>query len=299
VLAQTHGDWALVVVDDGSTDATAAVAAQFTDPRIRLIRQTNAGVASARNRGIAELRGGGRGHAILFLDADDWLAPDALSRLAAALDATPSAVAASGAYTFVGTATIRRPPSGDILQRLLVRNLFANGGHLLIRTEALQASEGFVAGLAYGEDWEFCIRIALQGPIAAAPGRAPVLFVRQHSGSAYQRLATDPAAFIPCMDAIFANPALLARFGAPRLAAIRRRTEAENHWIIGRELIRHGRAGEGRAWLRRSLRAAPSPKRAAMLAATHALALLPREWRGPFRPYPPPRTSSTSASAMQ
>ena len=54
------------------------------------------------------------------------------------------------------------------------------------------------------------------------------------------------------MDAIFGNPALFARFGAARLAAIRCRTEAENDWIIGRELIRHGQRREGVARLRRS-----------------------------------------------
>ena len=285
VLAQAHRDWVLVVVDDGSTDGTAAVVAQFTDPRIRLIRQRNAGVSAARNRGVAERRGGRSGDAILFLDADDWLAPDALSRLAAALDASPTAVAASGAYTFVSTGTVRTPPSGDILQRLLVRNLFANGGHLLIRSEAIHAAGGFVSGLTYGEDWEFWIRIALQGRFAATPDHAPVVFIRQHAGSAYDRLATDPAAFAPCMDAIFANPALLARFGARRLAAIRRRTDAENDWVIGRELIRHDRRAEGLRRLRRSVRAHPSVKRACMLAMAHTLPLVPSVWRGPFRPY--------------
>jgi glycosyltransferase involved in cell wall biosynthesis len=311
VLAQSHRDWVLVVVDDGSTDGTAVVVARFTDPRIRLVQRPNAGVSSARNRGVAELRGGvlplplregggGRGHAVIFLDADDWLAPDALFRLAAALDASPTAVAASGAYTFVGTSIVRIPPSGDILQRLLVRNLFANGGHLLIRSEAIRVAGGFLLALAYGEDWEFWIRIALQGRFAITPDSAPVVFIRQHPGSAYHRLATDPTAFAPCMDAIFANPALLARFGARRLATIRQRTDAENDWVIGRELIRHDRVGEGRAWLRRSLRAAPSAKRSAMLAATHALALLPANWRGPFRPYLlPRRTASTSASVAQ
>ena len=53
VLEQTHADWSLTVVDDGSTDATAALAAGFHDPRIGLIRQPNAGVSAARNRGIA------------------------------------------------------------------------------------------------------------------------------------------------------------------------------------------------------------------------------------------------------
>jgi len=57
VRSQTHRDWRLVVVDDGSTDGTGAVVAAFDDPRIRLIRQDNAGVSAARNRGFAELCG--------------------------------------------------------------------------------------------------------------------------------------------------------------------------------------------------------------------------------------------------
>jgi hypothetical protein len=114
-----------------------------------------------------------------------------------------------------------------------------------------------------------------------------VLFVRQHAGGAYRRLASDPAAFVPCMDAIFASPALLGRFGSARLADIRRRGEAENHWIVGRELIRHGDSGEGRARLRRSVRSAPHPRRLALLAVAHVLALLPERFRGPFRAYRP------------
>jgi glycosyltransferase involved in cell wall biosynthesis len=258
VLRQTHSDWRLVVIDDGSSDGTGATVSTFADTRICLVRQPNAGVSAARNRGRLALPAA---DACLFLDADDWLAPDALCRLATELAASPDAVAAAGAYTFAGTRRVRRPLAGDILPNLLVRNLFANGGHVLIRASAVGS---FRTDIAYGEDWEFWVRLALQGPFITAGG-SPVLFVRQHEGGAYGRLASEPSSFNPCMDAIFGNPALPARFGARRLAAIRRRTEAENAWIIGRELIRHGRDGSG--WLLRSLRAAPSAKRAALLGA--------------------------------
>jgi glycosyltransferase involved in cell wall biosynthesis len=285
VLAQTHAYWSLVVVDDGSTDDTSTVVARFCDPRIRLIRQDNAGVSAARNRGMTEFLGWGRGSGMLFLDADDWLAPDALSRLGAALDASPDTVAASGPCEFVQTGAVRIPPSGELLPRLLVRNLFVNGGHLLLRTEAVHAAGGFLSGIAYGEDWEFWVRLALRGPFAAVLGTAPVLFVRVRTG-AYWRLAQDPDAFTPCMEAIFGNPALLARFGAEPLAAIRLRTEAENEWIVGREQIRHGRGASGLARLRRSVRRHVTLRRAMLLATAHASPLLPAAWRGPFRPYP-------------
>ena len=179
------------MVDDGSTDGTADVVGALR--RSTHTRWSGRRTPACRRRGIAGWRSlwrslpatpsrkwrgsssaaGAGGAALLFLDADDWLAPDALSRLAAALEASPDAVAASGACAFVGsTGVVRRPPSGDILERLLVRNLFANGGHLLLRSAAVQAAGGFLPGIAYGEDWEFWIRIALLGPVVVTPGRS-------------------------------------------------------------------------------------------------------------------------------
>jgi glycosyltransferase involved in cell wall biosynthesis len=287
VCAQTHADWSLIAIDDGSTDDTAAVIAGFTDARIRLIRQANAGVSAARNRGVAEIDG----DAVMFLDGDDWLAPDALARLAATLHGG-EAVAAYGAYCFVtedgGTVVARKPgpfAAGDILERLLLRNLFANGGHLLIRADAIARAGLFRADIAFGEDWEYWCRLAGLGRFAAVPGAAPLLFVRQRGGSAYLRMASNPHVFAPCMQAIFDNPAVLARFGADRVAGLRRRTEAENRWIIGRELVRHGRRAAGLAWLRKSFASQPSGKRAVLLAAAHGLGLLPPRLHGPFRAY--------------
>ena len=151
VLAQTHRDWAMVVVDDGSTDGTGDVVLGFRDPRLQLVVQPNAGVSAARNRGAAALVDC---DAMLFLDGDDVLAPFALSTLAAALG--PRAVAAVGAYERGGRVFL--PASGDLLERLLVRNLFVNGGHVLVRRDAVQP---FRADLCYGEDWEFWVRLAL------------------------------------------------------------------------------------------------------------------------------------------
>jgi glycosyltransferase involved in cell wall biosynthesis len=282
VLDQTHADWSLIVIDDGSTDATAAVAAAFPDPRIRLVRQDNAGVSAARNRGIRQAESARPG-AFLFLDGDDWLAPDALALLADALDSAPWAVAACGRYVRVAANGATRlsaaPPSGCLLERLLVRNLFANGGHLLIRREAIESAGDFRRDLFYGEDWEYWTRLALLGEFAAVRSRAAMLFVRERAGSAMLTHATDPAAYRSAIDAIHNNPAIANRLGTSRMAQLRSRTDAEAAWAVGRELIRHGQQRAGQFWLGRSISRAPSVKR---------LVLIGLAWLrlGPFRRYP-------------
>jgi glycosyltransferase involved in cell wall biosynthesis len=85
VLVQEGGPVEAVVVDDGSTDETAAVAAGFGEP-VRVLRQAHAGSSAARNRGVAAARGG----LLAFLDADDVWPPGKLSLQRAALDADPT-----------------------------------------------------------------------------------------------------------------------------------------------------------------------------------------------------------------
>ncbi|WP_158932814.1 glycosyltransferase family A protein [Acidisphaera sp. S103] len=280
-LAQTHTNWSLMVVDDGSTDATATVAASFQDKRIHLIQQDNAGVSAARNRGIRHAEATAP-DAFLFLDGDDWLAPNALERLADAFDSAPWAVAACGRCARVtadGTTHLSPAPhDGCLLERLLIRNLFANGGHLLIRRQAVHAAGDFRSDLSYGEDWEYWTRLALLGEFVSVRSRTPVLFVRERAGSAMLTKAMDPAAYRPALDAIHRNPAIATRLGGSRLPHLRRRADAEMAWAVGRELIRHGQQRAGQRWLGRSIAGAPSIRR---------MMLIGLSWLriGPFRPY--------------
>ena len=90
VRAQTFEGWEHVIVDDGSTDASAAVVAEATalDSRTRLVQQANGGVCAARNRGVLEVSS--NSDYLLFLDADDVLTPAMLTRLVDHLDRNPS-----------------------------------------------------------------------------------------------------------------------------------------------------------------------------------------------------------------
>lgn len=79
VLSQTFVDWEAICVDDGSTDKSAAILAEYAakDARIKVIRQKNSGTATARNTGLKNAVG----DYILFLDSDDWLETNALQIL--------------------------------------------------------------------------------------------------------------------------------------------------------------------------------------------------------------------------
>ena len=87
VLSQSFTDFDLVVVDDGSTDGSAAVVGEFHDGRIRLVWQENSGPAAARNKGVDHAQG----EWLIFLDADDEFLPDALQIYAQLVEEHPDA----------------------------------------------------------------------------------------------------------------------------------------------------------------------------------------------------------------
>jgi glycosyltransferase involved in cell wall biosynthesis len=176
-LAQTHADGEVIVVDDGSTDETAAVVAECGDT-VRYLRQENAGVAAARNRGA----GAATGDYLHFLDSDDILHPQAIERLLALLEAHPEAGMAYG-QTSVGTPDGppsplfvpdgARPtgvcPGASELRHLLRRN-YIHLGAALLRRSVWERIGGFnPAFQSICEDWDVWVRAATTSAVGYMP----------------------------------------------------------------------------------------------------------------------------------
>jgi glycosyltransferase involved in cell wall biosynthesis len=118
VLAQRHHALEVIVVDDGSTDASADVVRRIVDARCRLVQQASSGAAAARNRGVAE----STGTLLAFLDADDVWTPDKLARQLHTLTAEPTIDMVFGHYvTFGGGHDASAVRPGYSLGTMLIR----------------------------------------------------------------------------------------------------------------------------------------------------------------------------------
>lgn len=273
VASQTHPHWRCIVIDDGSTDETAARVAAFGDPRVTLVRQINAGVSNARNNGLALAAG----DLVMFLDGDDLLHPQAFARLARALDEQPEAVAAFGTFRKIlpngapypdqKPLARHRYPSGDVLEAMLHGNFLANGGHVLVRTAAARALGGFDAGLRLSEDWEFWCRLAARGPFAFIGNEPEIFSLRVRPGSSSGGLSVDWANHEPALAAIAGNPAIRARFDDRHWARLERSMRAAGLWEAGRVNFTMRRFAEARRLMLGAIRLEPTARRVAIFAA--------------------------------
>lgn len=280
-LGQTVGDLECIVVDDGSTDGTADRIRAHADPRLRPVRQANAGVAAARNRGLSLACG----CAVLFLDADDRLHPRAVERLTAVLDRAPDAVAAFGSVVKIlaegriqpGQKPLARHryPTGDVLEAMLDWG-FLNVGQILIRTEAARRAGGFREGLRLSEDWEFLCRLACQGGFDFAGPQPNVLFHRLSPGTASRSLGSRWENHEPFLAAVEGNAEFARRLGARRWETVRRRMRASVLWELGRVNFCERNFADAQSFMLRSLRLRPTPRRVALFALAQGSRLLNR-----------------------
>lgn len=181
VLAQTWGDFELIVVDDASQDGTRAVLETYrSHPKVRLIlSEVNQGGSGARNLGIAAAQGA----LIAFQDSDDVWLPGKLAAQVAALGANPGAglcycasLFSQGTHSYyIPEAAVFARLDGDLSQEMLRRNTTSTQT-LLIRRDVLDQAGLFDTSLKRFQDWDLMIRVAQITPFVFLPEPMAVIF---------------------------------------------------------------------------------------------------------------------------
>lgn len=177
VLSQTFTDYELVIMDDGSKDASYDVASKAIGGRVNchIHRQENAGVSMARNNAVAL----SHGVYLCFLDADDWWAPSFLEEVSGLIDECPEAGIYGTNYTIVNETKgrTRVAPIGveegfekgyieycQVYAKTLAMPLWT--GAVCIPRTIFDEMQGFPKGIKLGEDFLLWIKIALKYKVA-------------------------------------------------------------------------------------------------------------------------------------
>lgn len=249
VLGQTFQNFELIIIDDGSTDATAELLKEIGDSRLKVYSYENGGVAIARNRGSALARG----KFISFLDADDMWTPDKLESQLAALERMPEA---GVAYSWTSMADENGEPlypqkpvyfEGDVYPQLLVNNFIFSGSNILARREAIESVGEFDLSLKARQDWDCYARLAAMWPFVLVPRHQ--IFYRQSPMSMSSRInLVEEEILIAAEKAFQSAPAELQYLKKQRLAGC--------YQHIARLCLTHTQNAEGIKRAGRSLKKA-------------------------------------------
>lgn len=268
-LRQDFPDFELLLVDDGSTDGTAAICRSFTDPRVRYVHQANGGVSRARNRGLAEARGG----IIAFLDSDDLWHEDKLSAHVAHLDSDPMLGVSYSSCRFIDAdsaflKTVYRPKLKSITAAdLYCRNPIAGGSSAVFKREVFdaivepQSGDGHAdafdvnasaRGASYAEDHQCWLRIAIHSGLRFEGIDRALTYYRLHD----QGLSAN-------VDTMYQGWRAIDRYVAQvRPDLHRSHSKIANAYQMryyARRLVARGNAREALTFLWRSLRFSPVP----------------------------------------
>jgi glycosyltransferase involved in cell wall biosynthesis len=167
VCAQTYTDLELLIVDDGSTDDTADIVAAKAkdDPRVRVVHQSNGGLAAARNTALRH----SSGDVIAILDSDDLWAPGYLESQMAMLRDHPEVDIVTGNAFFLGSRLDGQParPSPDVRPAPSLRTILADETAMFImsvfRRRVYETIGGFDETMRTNEDYDFWLRAAAAG----------------------------------------------------------------------------------------------------------------------------------------
>lgn len=163
VIAQDFADWELLIVEDGSTDATLKVAEGLAraDGRVKVLRNPRKGVSSARNTGIEAARG----RYVGFLDADDTMDSGSLSARVAALEGNGDLKLVHSTVRRIDETGAELGQSNGATEDIGFADMWRNAAHvntLLVRADVMKAFR-FDEGMTNGEDWLLLARILRTG----------------------------------------------------------------------------------------------------------------------------------------
>jgi glycosyltransferase involved in cell wall biosynthesis len=180
VASQTWHSIETIVVDDGSTDETATTG---HEAGAIVLRQPNSGVSAARNRGLRAARG----RFVVFLDADDELAPDAIATGVKVLEQHPNAWMVARCCQLIDESGREMPTNciwpatGDLYEEWLQRNLVWTPGAAVLRREEFEALGGFPPDVGPAADYAVYLELA-RGNRIVFDGRNAVRY-RQHGSN--------------------------------------------------------------------------------------------------------------------
>ena len=197
VFAQTYDDYELVIMDDGSSDDSFAVASKAVEGRTdcQLYRQQNAGVSMARNNAVAR----SKGDYLCFLDADDWWAPTFLEEMSGLIDEFPDAGIYGTSYTIVNE-TRHKTRVAPIGVEPDFKRGYINYCQVYAKTLAMPLTSisvamprrvfdemrGFPKGIKLGEDFLLWVRVALKYKVAFL--NKPLAFYNQDSDAQWRAI---------------------------------------------------------------------------------------------------------------
>jgi len=280
VLAQTDTDFELLIVDDGSTDESAAYAGAYLDPRIQVVVQPHRGTGAARNAGLRAARG----RYIAFLDADDVWVPEKLAMQSELLDrradiglvyACFGVIDADRRMLSSGRSFFGAKPSGAIFRHLLTGNVIGTPSTICFRRDMVADGQlAFDETGAYSEDWHFYLRTALGTRIHYLP--RTLAYHRQHSRNMGGHVPT-------VMKEILHTGRFGLELAQERLEVteselqhLERRVLAYAEAIAGREYLKAGNWALARAHAARSLMHQPWNMRETVLYLLASIGWVPQ-----------------------